>query len=53
MAETLFCNPVLAFIIVIVVLLLGGVFKFSKFVIKTLMIVGIAYIILNIIGVFA
>lgn len=51
MIQTLFNNPSLAIAVVVLAILLSKVFKVSAKIIKWIILIGIAYVIINFIGI--
>lgn len=51
MVQALLSNPVLAIVVVLVAIVLGKVLKFSGNVIKWIFLIGLAYVIVNFIGI--
>ena len=51
MVQALLSNPVLSIVVALVAIVLGKVLKFSGKVIKWIFLIGLAYVIVNFIGI--
>ena len=52
MVDALLANPLLAIVVLLVAIVLGKVLKLSAKILKWVILIGLAYVIVNFIGVF-